>query len=402
MSRTPGGPVDVAVVGGGIVGLATALALVERHRKSVVVLEAEQSVAAHQTGHNSGVLHSGLYYRPGSLKATLCRQGLELMYAFCAEEGVPHRRCGKLVLAVTDDELPGLRRLEELGRANGVTLRAVPAAALADHEPHASGVGGLWVEDTGVVDFAEVARAMARRLERQGGAVWLGARVRGIRQEQAGFVLECDADVVRSRVLVTCAGLQADRVARLAGARPEVMIVAFRGEYYRLRADRSELVRGLIYPVPDPAVPFLGVHLTRGVDGVVEAGPNAVLAAKREGYGWSDVSVGDLAEWLEFPGFWRLGLRHWRTAVDEVVRSLCKERFVATLARMVPALRPDDLEPGGAGVRAMAVDREGRMVSDFVFLEQPGAVHLLNAPSPAATASLAIGRTVAARLIDCG
>ncbi|MFN0178508.1 MAG: L-2-hydroxyglutarate oxidase [Gemmatimonadales bacterium] len=391
---------DVAVIGGGIVGLASALALVERHGKSVVVLEAERSVAAHQTGHNSGVIHSGLYYQPGSLKATLCRAGLDAMYRFCAEEGVPFRRCGKLVVAVTDDELARLDRLEALGRGNGVTIRRVPGPALTDYEPHVVGRAGLWVEETGVVAYRMVAEAIRRRLERQGGEVRLGARVRAIRRDGSGFALETEAGLVASRALVSCAGLQADRIARLAGAVPEARIVAFRGEYYRLRAERANLVRGLIYPVADPALPFLGVHFTRGVDDAVEAGPNAVLATSREGYRWRDVSVRDLAEWIGYPGFWRLGIRHWRTGLDEALRSLSRDRFAASLARLVPEVRADDLAPGGTGVRAQAVDRDGRLVYDFVFADQPNAVHVLNAPSPAATASLAIGEAVAARLVE--
>jgi L-2-hydroxyglutarate oxidase len=391
---------DVAVIGGGIVGLATALALVERHGKSVVVLEAERSVAAHQTGHNSGVIHSGLYYQPGSLKATLCRAGLDAMYRLCAEEGVPFRRSGKLVVAVTEDELPRLDRLEALGRGNGVTIRRVPGPALADYEPHVVGRAGLWVEETGVVDYRLVAEAIRGRLERQGGEVRLGARVRTIRRDGSGFAIGTEAGSVVSRALVSCAGLHADRVARLAGAEPEVRIVAFRGEYYRMRADRAKLVRGLIYPVADPALPFLGVHFTRGVDDTVEAGPNAVLATKREGYRWGDVSVRDLVEWIGYPGFWRLGIRHWRTGLDEVLRSLSRDRFAASLARLVPEVRADDLSPGGTGVRAQAVDHDGRLVYDFVFADQPNAVHVLNAPSPAATASLAIGQAVAARLVE--
>jgi len=390
---------DVAIVGGGIVGLATALALVEQHSKSVVVVEAEGSVGAQQTGHNSGVIHSGLYYAPGSLKATLCRSGLDLMYRFCAEENVPHSRCGKLVVAVSDDELPRLERLEHIGRANGVTLRRVPGAALNEFEPHVVGKAGLWIEDTGVVDFELVARAMQRRLERQAGRVRLDSQVTAIRRDGSGFSIETASGVVKSRTMITCAGLYADRVARLAGVEPRVRIVPFRGEYYRLRDESSHLVKGLIYPVPDPALPFLGVHFTRGADGVVEAGPNAVLAAKREGYRQRDISIRDMMEWLGFPGFWRMGMRHWRTGAREIARSLSSERFVRTLQRLVPSIRRQDLVDGGAGVRAQAIDRDGALVSDFLFHEEPGALHVLNAPSPAATASLAIGRAVAARLL---
>ncbi len=391
-------PPDVAIVGGGIVGLATALALVERHGKSVVVLETEAAVGEHQTGHNSGVIHSGLYYPKGSLKAELCRSGLELMYRFCEEEDVPHRRCGKLVVATSEQDLARLERLEERGRGNGVSLRRVAGPALVDLEPHVVGRAGLWIEETGVVDFRAVAGAMKRRLERQGGEVRVSTRVTAIRRDTGGFVIETMAGPIASRSIVSCAGLHADRVARMTGAEPGIRIVAFRGEYYRLRPESAHLVRGLIYPVANPALPFLGVHLTRGVDGTVEAGPNAVLATKREGYRWGDVSVRDLIEWFGFPGFWRMGIEHWRLGLSEVARSLLPDRFARSLQRLVPAIRREDLEVGGTGVRAQALARDGTLVGDFVFLEQPGALHVLNAPSPAATASLAIGRTIAARV----
>jgi L-2-hydroxyglutarate oxidase len=393
---------DVAVIGGGIVGLATALALAERHGKSVVVLEANDAVGAAQTGHNSGVIHSGLYYRPGSRKATLCRTGLELMYQFCAEEGIRHRRCGKLVVAADETELAELGRLEARGRENGVALRPVPGPALREYEPEVAGVGGLWIEDTGVVSYRAVAEAIGRRLERAGSGVRTGSRATAIRRETAGFVVETVSGPTAVRSLVSCAGLEADRVARLAGVAPEISIVPFRGEYYQLRPERAHLVRGLIYPVPDPALPFLGVHLTRGADDVVECGPNAVLATKRAGYRWRDVSLSDLAEWAAFPGFWRMAARHWRTGIREIARSLSPERFARSLRRMIPAIGREDLVRSGAGVRAQAIARDGSLVNDFVWTEAPRELHVLNAPSPAATASLAIGRTVAARLVELG
>ncbi len=393
---------EVAIVGGGIVGLATALALVERHGKSVVVLEAESSVASHQTGHNSGVIHAGLYYEPGSLKATLCRAGLELMYRFCEEEGVPHRRCGKLVVATSEEEVWRLDRLEERGRANGVLLRRVAGPELGSFEPNVVGRAGLWVEETGVVDYGAVAHAIARRLARHDGEIRLASPVVAIRRDHGGFVLETPSGPVLSRALVTCAGLHADRVVRMAGLEPPARIVPFRGEYYQLRETSAHLVRGLIYPVPDPQLPFLGVHFTRGVDDRVEAGPNAVLATARHGYRWGDVSIADLADWFGWPGFWRMAARHWRTGLDEAIRSLSVDRFTRSLQRLVPSVRREDLVPGGAGVRAQAISRSGELVHDFLVLEQPGAVHLLNAPSPAATASLAIGRTLADRLIAQG
>lgn len=390
---------DVAVIGGGIVGLASALALAERHRQSVVVIEAEPDIAAHQTSHNSGVIHSGLYYPPDSAKARLCREGLASMYRFCEEESVPCRRTGKLVVATAPADLPRLDRLEALGRANGVVVRRLPAAGLRDVEPEVAGLAGLWVEETGVVDYATVAAAIRRRLAGLGGSVRVGHRVHGIVAADGRYVVETTGGTVTATRLVTCAGLQADRVARMAGATPDIRIVAVRGEYYHLRPERAHLVRALIYPVADPALPFLGVHLTRGVDGAVEAGPNAVLATHRHGYRWSDWSAADLLEWARFPGFWRFLGHHWRTGLSEVRRSWSPARFARSLQALVPALRVADLVPGGAGVRAQALDRHGRLVSDFVFAEQPRGLHVLNAPSPAATASLAIGRVVADRLM---
>jgi L-2-hydroxyglutarate oxidase len=386
------------VIGGGIVGMATALALAERGH-TTLVLEAEDGLARHQTGHNSGVIHSGLYYKPGSLKARLCRAGLDAMYRFCAEEGVPTRRCGKLVVAVRPDELPRLATLEDRGRGNGVTLRRVGPAEIKEHEPEIVGLAGLWVDETGVVDYSQVTEAMARRLARLGGEVRTGHRVVSIIRDRSGFVIGTAAGEIRASRLVNCAGLQCDRVARLAGVEPGVRIVPFRGEYYVLRAERRGLVRGLIYPVPDPALPFLGVHFTRGIDDVVEAGPNAVLALRREGYSWSDVSFGDIADWAAFPGFWRMARAQWRNGLTEIRRSLSRARFLKSLQALMPALSDEDIERGGSGVRAQAVGLDGRLIDDFFIQTGPDMLHVLNAPSPAATASLAIGREVADRLI---
>ena len=393
---------DTIVIGGGAVGLATALALAERHGQRVTVLEAEDRVAAHQTGHNSGVLHAGVYYRPGSLKAQLCRRGLDAMYKFCDEEGVPHRRCGKLVVATHADELGRLETLAERSTANGVAFQRLDAAALKEHEPHVTGIAGLWVEETGIVDYATVAAAMARRLLRSGAAVRLGHRVTGIARDGNRIVVETTRGAMRAARLVNCGGLQSDRIARLSGFDPGVRIVPFRGEYYNLRADRAHLVNGLIYPVPDPALPFLGVHFTRGIDGVVEAGPNAVLAFKREGYTWRDFSPRDVADWATFPGFWRMSRAQWRNGLNEARRSLSRRRFLASLQTLLPGLTDADIVAGGSGVRAQAVDRTGKLLDDFHIIEAPGMVHVLNAPSPAATASLAIGRYVAERSMSNG
>jgi len=391
-------PDRAVVIGGGIVGLATALAMAER-ASPPIVLEAEDRLAAHQTGHNSGVIHSGLYYKPGSLKARMCRAGLEEMYRFCEEEGVPHRRCGKLVVAVNEEELSRLATLEDRGRANGVTVRRLGPDEIREHEPEVVGIAGLWVEETGVVNYSLVTEAMAKRLARLGGEVRTSTRVLGIRREREMLLIETTRGELRTSRMVNCAGLQSDRVARLAGVEPGVRIVPFRGEYYVIRADRADLVRGLIYPVPDPALPFLGVHFTRGIDDVVEAGPNAVLALKREGYTWGDISVRDIVDWASFPGFWRMARSQWRTGALEVARSLSRARFLESLKILLPALTDSDIERGGSGVRAQAVGLDGKLVDDFHVQTAPGMVHVLNAPSPAATASLAIGRELADRIL---
>jgi L-2-hydroxyglutarate oxidase len=389
----------VAVVGGGIVGVATALALAGRGF-TPIVLEAEARLASHQTGHNSGVIHSGLYYKPGSLRATLCRSGLERMYGFCEEHNIPHRRCGKVVVAVNESELPRLYALEERGRANGLQLQRLDAGQLREFEPNVSGLAGLWVADTGVVNYATVTEAMASQLVRLGGEVRAGHRVTAITEAGSEILVGTHRGTVRCNLLVNCAGLQADRVAQLAGAATDIRVVPFRGEYYTLRPESSHLVRGLIYPVPNPALPFLGVHFTRGVDDVVEAGPNAVLAMKREGYSWSDVSLVDMANYAFFPGFWKMISHHFRHGVMEVRRSLSRKRFLTSLQTLIPSLTDDDIQVGGSGVRAMAVGRGGQLIDDFHIVEHNGQVHVLNAPSPAATASLAIGDHVAERVLQ--
>jgi L-2-hydroxyglutarate oxidase len=387
---------DVAVVGGGLVGAGTALALSSRGGLAVAVLEAEERLAAHQSGHNSGVIHSGLYYKPGSLKATLCVEGARDLYRFCEEEGIAHQRCGKLVVATGPEELPRLDELERRGAANGlVGLRRLRGEEIRDFEPHAAGIAALHVPETGIVDYPAVARAYGRKVEERGGTVWTGARVTGVRQDGAGLIVETGRGTVACRLLVNCAGLQADRVARLCGAAVDVRIIPFRGEYYELAAERQGLVRGLIYPVPDPRFPFLGVHLTRMVKGGVEAGPNAVLALRREGYRWRDVSARDIAETAAWPGFWKLASRFWKTGAFEVRRSMMKSVFVRDLQRLVPEIREQDLHRAGAGVRAQALERNGALVDDFRIVTSKRAVHILNAPSPAATASLAIGRKIA-------
>jgi L-2-hydroxyglutarate oxidase len=386
------------IIGGGIVGLATALAMAERGLPPIL-LEAEDGLARHQTGHNSGVIHSGLYYKPGSAKAQTCREGLKAMYRFCAEENIPHRRCGKLVVAIREDELPRLATLEERGRANGVTVQRLSPGEIREREPQVRGLAGLWVEETGIVNYSLVSAHIARRFEKLGGEIRLRHRVLAIRHENGTRIVETTGGAVRSSLLINCAGLQCDRIARLAGVDPGVRIVPFRGEYYTLKPERAGLVRGLIYPVPDPAMPFLGVHFTRGIDDVVEAGPNAVLALKREGYAWSDFSFADVADMAAFPGFWKMTRTQWRTGLSEMRRSLSRKRFLESLVSLLPALTDADIERGGSGVRAQAVSSDGRLVDDFLIQNLPGMVNVLNAPSPAATASLAIGREISDRVL---
>jgi L-2-hydroxyglutarate oxidase len=390
---------DVLVVGGGIVGLATARALAVERGVAVELVEAEPGLARHQTGHNSGVVHSGLYYKPGSRKAATCAAGRAALYDYLAARGIRHERCGKLVVAVDEAELPRLDELERRGRANGLAgIERVDGAALRAHEPHAAGLAGLWVPETGIVDYSAVAAAFAEDVRAAGGTVATGARVARIRRRGGAIEVETADGARRSApFLVACAGLESDRVARAAGLEPDVRIVPFRGDYYELVPEARRLVRGLIYPVPDPELPFLGVHFTRRIDGAIEAGPNAVLAWKRAGYSRGAFSPADAAATLAFPGFWRLAPRYLGIGWDEYRRAWSRRRFVASLARLVPEIRETDVRRAGCGVRAQALGRDGRLVDDFAWAEDEGMIHVLNAPSPAATASMAIGREIAAR-----
>jgi L-2-hydroxyglutarate oxidase LhgO len=390
----------IVVIGGGLVGLAVAMEAGARFPgRRILVLEKEDRVAGHQSGRNSGVVHSGLYYRPGSLKARLCVEGGRLLREHCRAHDLPYEACGKVVVATTPEEAAALDGLLARGRANGVEgLKRLDAAGLLAREPHAAGVAALLVPGAAIADYARVARSYADVVRERGGEVRTGARVVALRRDGGASVVETTAGVFGARLLVNCAGLWSDMVARMDGFEPGVRIVPFRGEYYTLSPRASALVGGLIYPVPDPRFPFLGVHLTRRVTGGVEAGPNAVLAFMREGYRWTDVDPAGLVRSLAFPGFRRLLRRHWRTGLQEMRRSLSKRAFLAALRRLMPSLELQDLQPGGSGVRAMAVDRDGAMVDDFWFSEAPGRIHVLNVPSPAATASIAIGRHLASRL----
>ncbi|MCS0638898.1 L-2-hydroxyglutarate oxidase [Streptomyces sp. LP05-1] len=384
------------VIGGGIVGLATAYAISRAAPGTrVVVLEKEPGPARHQTGRNSGVIHSGIYYRPGSLKARYAVRGAAEMVKFCAEYGLPHRVTGKLIVATERAELPRLHALVQRGRENGIPVRELGPAQIAAYEPHVRGLAAIRVGTTGICDYGAVA---ARLAEASGAELRYGSEVTAVDRRPWGVAVRTAAgDVVRGRVLVNCAGLHCDRVARLAGDEPGMRIVPFRGEYYELA--RPELVRGLVYPVPDPAFPFLGVHLTRGIDGGVHLGPNAVPALAREGYGWGIVRPGELAATLTWPGARRMARRHWRYGAGELRRSLSKGAFTRAVRRLLPEATEADLRRAPAGVRAQAVLRDGTLVDDFLVREAPRTVHVLNAPSPAATASLPIGRETARRAL---
>jgi (S)-2-hydroxyglutarate dehydrogenase len=393
--------IDVVLIGGGIVGLATALALLDaRPGTSLVVLEKEPELAAHQTGRNSGVIHSGLYYKPGSLKARTCLRGRTLLERFCTEHGVPFERCGKVVVATRPEQAAQLEELERRGRANGLSgVRRISTGELREIEPQAAGVAALFVPETGIVDYRAVAGAYAREIVRRGGELRKGARATGVERSPGRVVVESTAGDFDARVLVACAGLGSDRVARMAGMEIDVAIIPFRGEYWMLAPERAHLVRNLVYPVPDPAFPFLGVHFTRRIGGGVEAGPNAVLALAREGYSKTSFDPRDALEIARWPGFWKMARRHWRAGMAEQWRSISRAAFARACAALVPAVTEDDLAPGGTGVRAQAVTRDGALVDDFAIAEAERMVHVLNAPSPAATASLAIGEEIAQRAV---
>ncbi len=393
------GNADVVIVGGGIVGLATAMALTAEGEQSVIVLEAEQALATHQTGRNSGVIHSGLYYRPDSLKAENCVRGREAMYTFCEENDIAHERCGKVVVATDALEIPRLDELERRGCANGLQgVRRLSGEELREYEPHVIGVAGLLVPETGIVDYADVAAAMARRVQVAGGVVQVGARVRSRSGSGREIVVHSAAGDFACRYVVNCAGLQCDRMARTLGATPNARIVPFRGEYHELVPAKHSLVKNLIYPVPDPRYPFLGVHFTRMISGGVEAGPNAVLALRREGYGKLSFSPRDALGIAAYPGFWRMASQHWRTGVMEVHRSFSQAALVRALQKLIPEVQRADVHAGGAGVRAQAVAEDGSLLDDFAIVESEGALHVLNAPSPAATSSISIGEALAARV----
>ena len=393
---------DVLVVGGGIVGLATARAVLRADPdRSVVVIEKEGSVAAHQSGRNSGVIHAGVYYEPGSFKASFCTAGRVSMVEYCREHGIEHAVCGKVVVALDEDDRLRLAELERRCELNGVRTEMIGVERLRELEPHVAGVAALHVLDTGIVDYAAVCRALAAEIEDAGATIHLEREVLAGRENSAGLVVETTGGSIEAQRVVTCAGLHADQVAQAISG-PDgsggMRVIAFRGEYRSLVPSRSHLVRGLVYPVPDPQFPFLGVHLTRGIDSHVHVGPNAVLAFAREGYKWRVFDARHMRDTFAFSGFRKFATHHWRFGIDEMARSVSKRRFSKAVRRLVPEIEDTDLEPAPAGVRAQAIGADGELVDDFAIHTVGRAVHVLNAPSPAATASLEIGKVIAERL----
>lgn len=389
-------PFDIAVIGGGIVGMAAAMALSAAQKYSIIVIEKENRLAAHQTGNNSGVIHSGLYYKPGSLKAINCTTGREQLYDFCRRHNIPHDKCGKLVVAVTHEEIPRLELLAERGIANGLKgIKRLSADSLKEYEPHVAGTAGLFIPDTGIVDYIKVVEKYAEIFKNNGGVIKLASLVRKIDKIKKEFHLSTPSGDIICRSLVNCGGLHSDRIARMCGVDPGLIIMPFRGEYYKLKEDKHYLVKNLIYPVPDPRFPFLGVHFTRMIAGGVEAGPNAVFALEREGYKKTDFSLKDNFEILFYKGAWKMAVKHWRMGLGEIYRSLNKRAFTRALQRLLPGIEKEDLVKGGAGVRAQALEPDGSLVDDFRIKEAQNMVHVLNAPSPAATASINIGKIIA-------
>lgn len=393
---------DIIIAGGGIVGVSTALNLLRaRPSLKVTVLEKEPEIGRHQTGHNSGVIHSGIYYKPGSLKAKNCIEGYTQLLEFCDRHAVPYKLCGKIIVATRSEQLPQLDELYRRGVANGLQgLRYLTREEFREIEPHAEGVRAIHVPQTGIIDYSMVIRAYAAEVNRLGGTIECGVTVNGIREENGGVAVESSGGVYTASAIVTCGGLLSDRLARMTDPSIPLRIVPFRGEYYTLRKEREHLVRTLIYPVPDPAFPFLGVHFTTLIGGGVEAGPNAVLAWKREGYRRSDFSLRDTMETLTWPGFQIIARKYWRTGLGEFHRSFSKRAFVRALQELMPEITEEDLVEGGSGVRAQACSRDGGLVDDFLFVEGSRMLHVCNAPSPAATSSLAIGRSVAGKAIQ--
>jgi L-2-hydroxyglutarate oxidase LhgO len=397
-------PVQVAIIGAGIVGLATGLELTSRFRGiSLAIIEKEPAVATHQTSHNSGVIHSGIYYKPGSLKARLCVEGSGALVRFCQENAVPYDLCGKVIIATRENELSRLDELYRRGNGNGLNgLQMLTAEEIREIEPHAAGIRGIGVPSAGIVDYGKVAEKYAEHIVARGGEIHLSHEVTGLERSGGNTIVETTRGPIEAKLVINCAGLQSDRVSRMANAELDLKIIPFRGEYYEITPAKRHYVKGLIYPVPDPQFPFLGVHFTRRIGGGVEAGPNAVLALKREGYSKTAFDVGDVLEFAMFPGFWIMAAKHWQMSAGEYHRSWSKAAFVRVLRRLLPELTTDDLVPGGSGVRAQALDLSGKLIDDFYFGYTEGMVHVCNVPSPAATASLAIGKYIVDTIIQRG
>lgn len=390
---------DFAVIGGGIVGLSTAMALGHRYPGTLIlVIEKESSWAAHQTGNNSGVIHSGIYYKPGSLKANFCREGNRLLIEFCQKHGIDYEICGKLIVATNSEELPLLENLYQRGLANGLKIEKVTAEQVKEIEPHVSCSAAIRVPSTGIINYRQVCQKYAELVASQGGELRLSTKVMRITPTLEGMAIATNKGSFQAKFIVNCAGLFSDRVAKLADVDPEVQIVPFRGEYYELVPEKRYLVKQLIYPVPNPNFPFLGVHFTRMIDGSIHAGPNAVLSLKREGYHKTDINLRDLAETFTYPGFWKLAAKYGGVGMEEIVRSFSKAAFVRSLQKLIPEVQAEDLVPTHAGVRAQALTKDGGLVDDFLLVRGERAIHVCNAPSPAATASLAIGEAIAEQI----
>jgi L-2-hydroxyglutarate oxidase len=390
---------DVLIVGGGIIGLASAYQFINAYpQKTVLLLEKEKELAVHQSGRNSGVLHAGIYYRPGSLKALNCRTGKTAMEEFCAREGINFKTCGKVIVAVNEDELPALQSIYERGRANGVKCGLIDRSRLLELEPHAAGIKAIHVPETGIVDFSQVCSRLADIIKAKGQQILTGVKVTGLQEKSGEVVVETTRGEFSPQYIINCAGLHADRIAAMSARPLFSKIIPFRGEYYKLKPEAEKYCNALIYPVPDPRFPFLGVHFTRKISGEVKCGPNAVLAWSREGYHKTDVNLRDLCESLIYPGFAKIVTRYWRTGLGEIWRSFSKDAFVRALQRLVPEVRAEHLQPYPSGVRAQAVSAAGEILDDFTFLESKRVVNVINAPSPGATASLSIGQVVVERL----
>lgn len=391
---------DIIFIGGGIVGTASALKLLQKRKVRLLLLEAEDSLAKHQTGNNSGVIHSGLYYKQGSLKALNCIRGREMLYEFCRDHSIPHERCGKIVVATDKSELTQLKILEERGIENGlIGIRRLTKEEIKEYEPFADGIEALFVPQTGIVDYRTVTNKYARIIMKNGGEIKLNSKVLSIKVNCNQILVRTEEDEFNAKYLVNCGGLFSDKIARMSGINPDVKIIPFRGEYYELKKEKQYLVKNLIYPVPDPQFPFLGVHFTRTIHGGVEAGPNAVLAFKRTGYRKTDFDLSQVAEMFFYPGFWKMAKNHYQMGIEELRRSFSKKLFVKSLQKLIPELTENDIVPGGAGVRAQALDRNGKLLDDFRIVQTDKMIHVLNAPSPAATASLSIGDTISDMII---